>query len=344
MALNQIPYTNVHELNLDWILKKLKEFETRLDAIENYDEEIEALRTAVHNLETSLTSFKSIVNSSLTALNARCTALENKDDEILDSLSNLWVKVNDELTSVRNEFAAFQAAFTALRAYNESSNQLILRESKEYTDRKIAALLDYFEDPGLVYVINPWTHEVQTLQNFINTLPDMFNVAGLTCSEFDALGLTCDTFDGLGLTCLEFDQFGKFALFLHGSYVTPDDLTAYAKLIDLEPYATKTELEHYATLNDIKVINPCTGVLRSAQDAFISLAALHQNNVTATQFDSMDLTCSIFDSLNITAFEFDFYGLIKFIDGGYISQLSGITATQYQNIMVGAGGQLFTTL
>lgn len=344
MALNQIPYTNVHVLNLDWILKKLQEFEARLDAIENYDDEIEALRTAVHNLETSLSSFKSTVNSSLTALNARCTELENKDDEILESLSDLWFKVNTELTSVRNEFAAFQAALTALRAYNDSSNQLILRESKDYTDQKIAALLDYFEDPGLVYVINPWTREVQTLQEFINTLPDMFNVAGFTCSEFDALGLTCNTFDGLGLTCLEFDQLGKFALFLHGSYVTPDDLTVYAKLTDLEPYATKTELEHYATLNDIKVINPCTGLLGSVQEAFISLASLHQNNVTADQFDSMDLTCSIFDSLNMTAFEFDFYGLIKFIDGGYISQLSGITATQYQNIMVGAGGQLFTTL
>jgi DNA repair ATPase RecN len=157
MALNQIPYTNVHELNLDWILKKLQEFEARLDAIEDYGDEIAALRTAVHNLETSLSSFKSIVNSSLTALNARCTALENKDDEILKSLADLWTKVNSELTSVRNEFAAFQSALTALRAYNDSSNQIILRDSKEYTDRKITALLDYFDDPGLVYVVNPWT-------------------------------------------------------------------------------------------------------------------------------------------------------------------------------------------
>ena len=344
MALNQIPYTNVHELNLDWIIKKLQEFEARLDAIEDYGDEIEALRTAVHNLETSLSSFKSTVNSSLTALNARCAALENKDDKILKSLSDLWIKVGDELTSVRNEFAAFQSALTALRAYNDSTNQIILRESKDYTDGKIAALLDYFEDPGLVYVVNPWTREIQTLQEFIDTLPDMFNVAGFTCSEFDALGLTCDTFDGLGLTCLEFDQLGKFALFLHGTYLTPDDLIGYAKLTDLEPYATKTELEHYATLNDIKVINPCTGLLGSAQDAFISLASLHQNNVTATQFDSMDLTCSIFDSLNMTAFEYDFYGLIKFIDGGYITAFTGITATQWNNIMVGAGGQLFTTL
>lgn len=344
MALNQIPYTNVHELNLDWIIKKLQEFEARLEAIENYDDEIEALRTAVHNLETSLSSFKSTVNSSLTALNVRCTALENKDDEILESLADLWSKVNTELTSVRNEFEAFQSALTALRAYNDSSNQIVLRDSKDYTDRKIAALLDYFEDPGMVYVVNPWTREIQTLQDFINTLPEMFNVAGFTCSEFDALGLTCNTFDSLGLICLEFDQFGKFALFLHGSYVTPDDLTVYAKLTDLEPYATKTELEHYATLNDIKVINPCTGLIGSAQEAFISLAALHQNNVTATQFDSMDLTCTIFDGLNITTFEFDFYGLIKFINGGYITALTGITATQWNNIMVGAGGQLFTTL
>ena len=34
------PYTNVHELNLDWILSKLQEFENRLEAIEDYGEEI----------------------------------------------------------------------------------------------------------------------------------------------------------------------------------------------------------------------------------------------------------------------------------------------------------------
>lgn len=30
---NNFPYTNIHELNLDWILKKIKEFDETLDSI-----------------------------------------------------------------------------------------------------------------------------------------------------------------------------------------------------------------------------------------------------------------------------------------------------------------------
>ena len=59
-----------------------------------------------------MSSFKSTVNSSLTALNARCTALENKDDEILERIYSLYYDSNadgifaeDELikTTIGNE-------------------------------------------------------------------------------------------------------------------------------------------------------------------------------------------------------------------------------------------------
>lgn len=35
---DNFPYTNLQELNLDWILRKIKELEDRVEALENQEE------------------------------------------------------------------------------------------------------------------------------------------------------------------------------------------------------------------------------------------------------------------------------------------------------------------
>ena len=35
MAFEQFPYTNLHDLNLDWLLKKIEELEKRIKRLEN---------------------------------------------------------------------------------------------------------------------------------------------------------------------------------------------------------------------------------------------------------------------------------------------------------------------
>ena len=347
MAINQIPYTNVHELNLDWILKKIQEFEQRLEAIEDYSDEIAELQHSVSSLRIALENLKDRVNNSLTALNARCTALEDEDDRIKVSLNLLYESVNEQISDIEAQFNAINASLRALKSYNDSSNVIVLNEAKEYTREKVRELLEYFSDPKSIYVVNPWNNQVCTIQDFINYLYNFLHFAGMTANEFDILGLSASEFDSIGLTCEEFDAYGRWAIFFRKAYVTEPELNTillnYATKEDIEDMATKADLEHYATLNDIKVHNPCTGILGSVQEAIISLAALHQNGLTATQFDNADLTAAEIDALEITAFMFDFYGYIIYITENIIIQPLGITADQWQSIVVGSGGQLFTT-
>lgn len=344
VALNQIPYTNVHELNLDWILAKLQEFENRLEAIENYDDQIADLYSQVHDLKSSVLSIK----NSITALNARCTKLEDDLDQTNASMQLIYAELLLKIQDALNKYNALDSSIRTLRVYNDTSNAVILQEAKEYTRDRIAALLDWLTDPEQVYVFNPWTGIMVTIQQFIDYLYNLLHYAGLTAAEFDALGLTAAEFDALGITAEEFDSYGKWALFFHKTYVTASELEQileqYAKLSDLVPLATKAELEHYATLNDIKVLDPTTGILGSVQTAIDHLADLHRNGLTVDQFESADLTCSEFDALEMTAFEFDFGGLIRYINESLISVTLGITAEQYQNIIVGAGGQLYTII
>lgn len=344
MALNQIPYTNLHELNLDWILAKLQEFEHRLELIENYDDQIADLYSQVRDLKSSVLSIK----NSIRALNARCTTLEDDLDRTNASMQLIYSELLFKIQEALNKYNALDSSISALRVYNDTSNALILQEAKQYTRDRIAALLYWLTDPEQVYVYNPWTGSMVTIQQFIDYLYDLLHYAGLTAAEFDALGLTAAEFDALGMTAEEFDNYGKWALFFHNAYVTNSDLEQileqYAKLSDLEPLATKEELEHYATLNDIKVLDPTTGILGTAQTAIDHLADLHRNGLTVSQFDGAELSCSEFDALEMSAYEFDFGSLIRFINESIISVTLGITAEQYQNIVVGTGGQLFTII
>lgn len=345
MALNQIPYTNVHELNLDWILKKIKEFEERLEAIEDYGDDIAELRANLQTLETSVKTLKSSVNASLTALNIRCTSLENEDVKIHAAIDGLYASVESDINAITTQFNAINASLMSLRVYNDTSNAVILSESKRYTQERIAELLEWFKDPKLIYVTNPWNGQIVTIQEFIDYLYNLLHFAGMTVSEFDSLGLTAAEFDAIGLTAEEFDNYGRWAIFFRKAYVTTPELMLilenYAKLADISNMATLEDLEHYATLNDVKVINPVTGLHGSIQNALLSLASLHQFGVTASEFDGMELTASAFDTLNITAFEFDFVGMSFFASAGSITVLSGLTASQWNDLYIGTGGQIY---
>lgn len=345
MALQEIPYTNLHNLNLDWIIKKVKEIEQRIEEIEDYGDDITELRTEVANLKTSLQALKTSVNNSVTALNARCTDLEDDQDKIKLSIQQLYINVAEDIAEIESQFDTINAALRTLRTYNDSSNTIILNQSKEYTLEKVRELLDYFSDPQSIYVTNPWNNQIVTIQQMIDYLYDLLHFAGMTAQEFDDLGLTAAEFDSIGLTAEEFDNYGRWAIFFRKAYVTNPELMQilenYARASDILDMATMTDLEHYATLNDIKVVNPVTGLLGNVQDALLSLAGLHQFGLSCTQFDSMELTASEFDALNITAFEFDFVGMSFFASAGAITVLSGLTASQWNDLYIGAGGQIY---
>ena len=70
------PYTNFHELNLDWIVQKMKALDEKVDSIEDRiynkskaytDEQIAILRNEFNSLEDEFIAFKADVNRMFTA-------------------------------------------------------------------------------------------------------------------------------------------------------------------------------------------------------------------------------------------------------------------------------------
>lgn len=342
--LNQIPYTNTHELNLDWIIHKLKDFEQELASIEDYDPRISAVESAITSINSSLAT----IRNSLTALNKRCNTLEDSVDDVKESINALYASVAEDIAAIQREVDSIRVQYTTLRAYIDVRDDSVLEESKNFTLQKISALLDYFEDPSIVYVVNPFTGEIQTIQQFIDTLAEYLRYGALTAAEYDSLNLTAEEYDAMQIKALEYDMFGKYAIaFLNKAFVTVGDLNAtledYATKAELADKADKSLLNNYATLAQIKVQNPVTGELGTLQSAIDSLANFHRNGLTAEEFDNMELTATQFDNLLITAFNYDFNAKIILAQAGLITILTGLTAAEYDSLYKDSTGRVYVT-
>ena len=63
MHFDLYPYTNIHELNLDWILTEIKNFREELEQIEDYGDRITQLEVETDNLERDLTALSNNLES-----------------------------------------------------------------------------------------------------------------------------------------------------------------------------------------------------------------------------------------------------------------------------------------
>lgn len=108
---NEYPYTDFHEMNLDWILKKIKEFEVKIDSVEKgillsanaYTDEQIAIRLS--GVESEFTQFKIEVEGLIADLdykydrfvqtvNARMAITEARLSEINDRLGAILGEAN----------------------------------------------------------------------------------------------------------------------------------------------------------------------------------------------------------------------------------------------------------
>lgn len=98
MGLNNYPYTNFHEMNLDWILEQFQKEVARLEALEAFaaqaGQDITQLKSQVNTLNTAITALR----------NAQNTLTERQD--ALEMLVNSY---NQRITTNTNNIASLAA-------------------------------------------------------------------------------------------------------------------------------------------------------------------------------------------------------------------------------------------
>lgn len=138
------PYVNFHELNVDWILRKLKSLEQRMDAAEA---RLDAAEARLDVIEADIIDIRAEIvqiKNRLTSLENRCTALEGRCSDLEDRCTALEGRCSD----LEDRCTALEGRCTALEARMETK----LYEVGQITfDDFIQLINDYMD--GVIFPI-----------------------------------------------------------------------------------------------------------------------------------------------------------------------------------------------
>lgn len=154
MAFEQFPYSNFHDLNLDWILGQLKEFQAELT---EFRVRLDTIREGV------LADAKAYTDS----------AIDEKYGEFQQQYNALVIQIDQFQTAIDNTLKGFQDQFDQ---YKEQTTAEVL-SAKAYTDAAIQQNNDYLLDEITkqtigIKVLNPFTGAYVPIQDMINYLSD----------------------------------------------------------------------------------------------------------------------------------------------------------------------------
>ena len=188
--INQFPYTDFHQLNLDVWIKKLKEAEANIADLQEQMAQIVVV-TEDHiqqMIDAAIASNNLVWAQQLTDLKAQITT-EYKG-YVTAQINALTVYIDNQ-DSYYNGLAQGYAA-TALA------------DAKAYVD---AEVLDY------TMMINPITGEYEDVRDVVDDIVTYFHTNdALTAAEYDALDLTASAYDAYDITAYDYDFSGKTIL------------------------------------------------------------------------------------------------------------------------------------
>ena len=171
------PYSNFHDLNLDWILQKILDYEARLEGIVE-----EAVSQANAYTDQQIAQFRNDFNDLVAQV----------EQEVADMLSTVDGAI-ERLTQEQQEF--IETATTQIDAINEhvdtleASKSATLEGMRAYTNHAIRdnnqMLYDYIESALIdVHVVDYFTGQEIAIQDMFDKLAQFHLQNALTYNQF----------------------------------------------------------------------------------------------------------------------------------------------------------------
>lgn len=301
---SKYPYTDFHELNLDWLLETYQEIVDHIriltDWMAQHKEEYAEALARLEAVENEIDTFEARVQAEFDRLaQEQAQAFAEQTAKLDKAIQDMKSEVTQEIIKLRQDVAQAIADFTnqfnQMKAQVEAEitalriliNQEIVRLNetlevnneyiREYVEDRLNQFIDEFPTMiNLVPVYNPVRGMMTSLQQAINDLYDVARVYGLTAGQYDSLGLTAKEYDDYELTAMEYDQYGYIKL----GY--PDENTY--------------------------MISPFTGQFTKIKNVVMDLAHFHMVGLTAQEYDDLELEAEVYDLKEITAFDYDWFG------------------------------------
>lgn len=185
--INQFPYTDFHELNLDVWIKKLKEAEANIADLQEQMSQI-VIVTEEHiqqMINTAIANNNLVIASQLAALKQQIT---------IEYQGYVTAQINQLTTYIDNQDVYYDQL---AKGYAASA----LADAKDYVDSEV---LDY------TMMINPITGEYEDVRNVVEDIITFFHSNdSLTAIEYDTLAMTASDYDLKDLTAYDYDFNGK---------------------------------------------------------------------------------------------------------------------------------------
>ena len=192
---NKYPYTDLHELNLDWIINEMKQLQEAMDGLLQ-----EAIDQATSNAEAYIDS----------KLGDLYTAFNN----LQNSFISLQADYTQEITGLTNLINAFttnySAQLAALKQYVDDSltaqmlqTQLLISQNNDYLLSEMETYLSQIK------VINYFTGEKVTIQDMFNYLAQLHLNDSI---DYDTMALRAKTYAQLAALNINYTN-----LAMHGN-------------------------------------------------------------------------------------------------------------------------------
>lgn len=188
--INQFPYSDFHDLNLDWLIKRTKELEDTTKYLVEEFSKIEILTESY---------IQSMIDSAIAANNLILA------QQLIDLKAQITTEYKGYVTAQINALTVYidnQDVHYDDLAQGYAANAL--SEAKDYVD---AEVLDY------TMMINPITGVYEDVRNVVEDIVTYFHTNdALTAAEYDALDLTASAYDAYDITAYDYDFSGKTIL------------------------------------------------------------------------------------------------------------------------------------
>lgn len=188
--INQFPYSDFHQLNLDWIIKINKQL---ADQVAYISEEFAKIQILTED------QINAMINSAIASNNI---ILYNKLTEMKNQITQEYQAFVMNQIDLQKVYIDNQDTYYHELAKAYSDN--VLNQAKEYTDNKV---LNY------TMMVNPITGDYDDVRVVVNDIVYYFHTDNtLTAGEYDALNLTASAYDAYGLSAFDYDYNGKILL------------------------------------------------------------------------------------------------------------------------------------
>ena len=188
----------------------------------------------------------------------RITLQDNKISEIetrlFESLSELDIKLNGKITTLRNELFELTNTINGIYNYIDEQNVYYWSEVKKYCN-------ELYKKRNIYYVKNPITNTVMEINKTLEMLNYVCSNA-LTAKEYEFLGLSAQEYMSLKLTCIEYLR------------------------------SLRRDYDRKVFKLDFSIQNPYSGKFETIIPVIKQLIKFHEevNSLTATEYFDLQLT------------------------------------------------------